>query len=69
MISAFLDQASLTAVRTAACKSSSLSVLAGQSIPEVEKKVLERIRPRNIDTDVEILKNYIEAPVEETLPF
>lgn len=37
--------------------------------PEVEKKVLERIRPRNIDTNVEILKNYIEAPVEETLLF
>ena len=27
--------------------------------PEVEKKVLERIRPRNIDADVEILKKYI----------
>lgn len=30
--------------------------------PEVEKKVLERIRPRNIDGDVEILKNYISNP-------
>lgn len=28
--------------------------------PEVEKKVLERIRPRNIDADVAILKKYIE---------
>ena len=27
--------------------------------PEVEKKVLERIRPRNIDADVEILKKFI----------
>lgn len=27
--------------------------------PEVEKKILERIRPRNIDSDVEILKKYI----------
>ena len=27
--------------------------------PEVEKKVLERIRPRNIDADVEILKKYL----------
>lgn len=27
--------------------------------PEVEKKVLERIRPRNINADVEILKKYI----------
>ena len=29
--------------------------------PEVEKKVLERIRPRNIDVDVEILKKYIKT--------
>ena len=28
--------------------------------PEVEKKVLERIRPRNIDADVEILRNFIK---------
>lgn len=27
--------------------------------PEVEKKVLERIKPRNIDADVEILRTYI----------
>ena len=27
--------------------------------PEVEKKVLERIRPRNIDADVEILRKYL----------
>ena len=27
--------------------------------PEVEKKVLERIKPRNIETDVKILKQYI----------
>ena len=27
--------------------------------PEVEKKVLERITPRNIDADVEILQKYI----------
>lgn len=27
--------------------------------PEVEKKVLERIKPRNIEADVEILKKYI----------
>ena len=27
--------------------------------PEVEKKVLERIRPRNIEADVEILKDFI----------
>lgn len=27
--------------------------------PEVEKKVLKRIRPRNIDADVEILKKYL----------
>ena len=27
--------------------------------PEVEKKVLERIRPRNIDADVEILRQYV----------
>lgn len=31
--------------------------------PEVEKKVLERIKPRNIDADVEILRKYIsESP-------
>ena len=30
--------------------------------PEVEKKVLERIKPRNIDADLEILKNYISKP-------
>ena len=30
--------------------------------PEVEKKVLERIRPRNIDADVEILRQYINDP-------
>lgn len=28
--------------------------------PEVEKKVLERIQPRNIDADVEILRKFIE---------
>lgn len=28
--------------------------------PEVEKKVLERIRPRNIDADVEILRQFIK---------
>ena len=28
--------------------------------PEVEKKVLERIRPRNIDSDVDILRKFIE---------
>jgi GTPase SAR1 family protein len=27
--------------------------------PEVEKKVLERIRPRNIDADVEVLRKYL----------
>lgn len=27
--------------------------------PEVEKKVLQRIRPRNIDADVEILREFI----------
>lgn len=26
--------------------------------PEVEKKVLQRIRPRNIDADVEVLRKY-----------
>ena len=30
--------------------------------PEVEKKVLKRIRPRNIDADVEILRQYINDP-------
>lgn len=30
--------------------------------PEVKKKVLERIRPRNIDGDVEILREYIDTP-------
>lgn len=29
------------------------------NLAEVEKKVLERIRPRNIDADVEILRNYL----------
>lgn len=33
--------------------------------PEVKKKGLERIRPRNIYTDVEILKNYIKPPIED----
>jgi len=28
--------------------------------PEVEKKVLQRIRPLNIDADVEILRTFIE---------
>ncbi len=37
--------------------------------PEVEKKVLQRIRPRNIDTDVEILRRYITPPETEELPF
>lgn len=32
--------------------------------PEVEKKVLERIRPRNIDSDVEILRKFIEKSVQ-----
>ena len=32
--------------------------------PEVEKKVLERIRPRNIDADVEILRNYIAGSTQ-----
>ena len=27
--------------------------------PEVEKKVLQRISPRNIDADIEILQKYI----------
>ena len=36
--------------------------------PEVEKKVLQRIRPRNIDADVEILKKYITKETSE-LPF
>lgn len=27
--------------------------------PEVEKKVLQRVKPRNIDADVEILRKYI----------
>ena len=27
--------------------------------PEVEKKVLEHIKPRNIDADVELLRKYI----------
>ena len=30
--------------------------------PEVEKKVLQRIQPRNIEADVEILRKYIENP-------
>lgn len=34
--------------------------------PEVEKKVLERIRPRCIDADVEILRKYINPPVHTT---
>lgn len=34
--------------------------------PEVEKKVLERIRPRCIDADVEILRKYINPPVPTT---
>ncbi len=29
--------------------------------PEVEKKILQRIQPRNIEADVEILKTYIES--------
>ena len=37
---------------------------------EVEKKILENIRPRNIDSDVEILRKYITPPEEEIqLPF
>ena len=35
--------------------------------PEVEKKVLSRIRPRNIDADVEILKNYIAEDIQNDL--
>lgn len=35
--------------------------------PEVEKKVLERIRPRSIDADVEILKQYIENPTNPAI--
>ncbi len=36
--------------------------------PEVEHKVLEHIRPRNIDTDVELLRNYLSEPLSE-FPF
>lgn len=36
--------------------------------PEVEHKVLEHIRPRNIDSDVELLKNYLSEPLSE-FPF
>lgn len=35
--------------------------------PEVEKKVLQRIKPRSIDADVKILRNFIT--VEPELPF
>ena len=31
--------------------------------PEVEHKVLEHIRPRNIDCDVELLKSYLSEPL------
>lgn len=31
--------------------------------PEVEHKVLEHIRPRNIDSDVELLKSYLSEPL------
>ena len=31
--------------------------------PEVEHKVLERIRPRNIESDVELLRNYLSEPL------
>lgn len=33
--------------------------------PEVEKKVLERIRPRNIDADVEILRKHIVKTIQQ----
>ena len=35
--------------------------------PEVEKKVLQRIKPRSIDADVDILKKFITT--EPKLPF
>lgn len=37
-------------------------------IPEVEHKVLEHIRPRNIDSDIKLLKNYLSEPLSE-FPF
>lgn len=36
--------------------------------PEVEHKVLEHIRPRNIDSDVELLKSYLSEPLSR-FPF
>lgn len=36
--------------------------------PEVEHKVLERIEPRNIDSDIALLNAYLEEPVCE-FPF
>lgn len=30
--------------------------------PEVEEKVLKRIKPRNIDSDIELLSTYLDAP-------
>lgn len=38
--------------------------------PEVEEKVINRIRPRDISKDVELLKNYLtEKQQEESFDF
>ena len=36
--------------------------------PEVEAKVLKRIKPRNIDSDIELLTEYLGKP-EPEFPF
>ena len=36
--------------------------------PEVEEKVLKRIKPRNIDSDIELLTTYLDKP-ETEFPF